>query len=240
MRLLDENDMKISSKLQFMLAGQMAGLTISCCMALWQSSAAQSDNDNAYKVVTSANVELVLAGHSLSAMRWRAVQYQASAPDLALREQLMASDRQSDADFKLHMQTLSTLPVSKAIRVTLRAANDRYQNYDHARSQWLGLVNEGDVAEADAFRSRVLLPSEGRAVKALDALAGHLRTEAFDCDQQRDAVFTMSAVWLVFVTVALLMVAFGVVVLLAQRFVQPRWRRSVSMSISSTLAPPFW
>ena len=42
--------MKITTKFQLLLAVQVAGLAISCCLALWQSSADRSGKEHAYKI----------------------------------------------------------------------------------------------------------------------------------------------------------------------------------------------
>ena len=209
----------IASKIHLLLVGQIAGLTISCFMALWQSNEVRSENDHAYKVIT-------LAHDAFSVVSLGVLQYQSSAIELAQRQKLMEVEKQNQAAFVNHMQTLIQLAVTQEIRTAIVVINDDYQKYTDARFHWLALMNHGQTAESDAYWELVLLPSERKTVAALASLAARYRADAFAFEEQRDAVLTTASVQGLFVTVSALMAALIALVLMVQRF---GWARFINL-----------
>jgi hypothetical protein len=62
--------MKITSKLQLLVAGLIASLAMACGIALWQSSATRAANERTYKSETLSTATLADANSSLWALRW--------------------------------------------------------------------------------------------------------------------------------------------------------------------------
>ena len=211
--------MKITTKLQLLVAGQMAGLLVACGVALWQSSHTQVANDHAYKSETLATASLADANSSLWALRWGVAQYLALS-DPAQRLKLVESDKNNYADFDRHMQTLAKLPVSDKTRSAIGEATDKFKKYAEARIRWFELMGQGKTEEAVTHRAQTLTPAGAETVAAAGRLIDHLRQEAQADAQSRNAALQSVSVGLLVGCVLVFLTSLTLTVLMVRNMGQ--------------------
>ena len=224
--------MKITTKLQLLVAGQMAGLLVACGVALWQSSHTQVDNDQSYKSETLATAALADANSSLWALRWGVAQYLALS-DPAQRLKLVESDKNSYADFDRHMQTLAKLPVSDKTRSAMGEATDKFKKYAEARIHWFELMGQGKTEEAVTHRAQMLTPAGAEAVAATGRLIDHLRQEAQADAQSRNAALQSVSVGLLVGCVLVFLTSLTLTVLMVRNMGQ---RLKMAKSFANDMA----
>jgi len=224
--------MKITSKLQLLVAGQIAALVITCGVAVWQSSATRAANEHAYKSETVATAALADANSSLWALRWGVAQYLALT-DLAQRQKLVEVDKKNYADFDRHIQRFSALPLSRTIRTGMGDVHDNYQKYATARTRWFELMGEGKTEEAVAQRAKDLTPAGGATVAAITKLIDLLSKDAEAQSQQRNAVLQTVSTWLLAGCVSMIVAALVFTTLLVRSMGQ---RLNMAKSIANEMA----
>lgn len=207
--------MKITSKLQLLVAGQIAGLVIACGIALWQSSTTQAANEHAYQSETLATAALADANSSLWALRWGVAQYLALT-DPAQRQKLVESDKKNYADFDRHIEKFAALPLSETIRAAMSDANDNYKKYASARIRWFELMGEGKTEEAVVQRAQTLTPAGGTTVVAITQLIDLLRKEAEAEAHKRNTVLLTVSTWILVGCVAMIVAALAFTIVLVR------------------------
>jgi len=224
--------MKITSKLQLLVVGQIAGLVIACGIALWQSSTTRVANEHAYQSETLATAALANANSSLWALRWGVAQYLALT-DPAQRKKLVEGDKKSYADFDQHMQTFAKLPLSDNARASMIDVNEAYRKYATARIRWFELMGEGKTEEALEHRTQNLSPAGAAAVPAITKLIGLLSKEAEAESQKRNAVLQTIAAWMLAGCIAMILAALAFTFVLVRNMKQ---RLNTAKSMADDMA----
>jgi methyl-accepting chemotaxis protein len=186
--------MKISSKIQLVVAGLLAVIIATSVLTYLQAQSGRSHNESAYKAETLATSYLAQANNELWALRWGVAQM-LTLTDAAQQQKLIEVDKKHYADFKQNIESFAAQPVSPEARAMVGAVTDNFDKYASARTQWSGLMAQDKKDEAATLRNATLTPAGAATVAAIGKLIEAERKDAEANFQQRNVTLQSVTDW---------------------------------------------